>query len=157
MNLNLLLLSFCQGMFMTNGIAFIAMNGLVGLALAPVGWMATLPVTSYVVGGALSAPLVARIQARWGRQRSFQIGLVVAAVAAAACAYAVQQQHFVLLMLSTLLAGFYQANAALYRFAGTELVEPAFKEKALSLVLAGGIVGAFLGPNLADLTVGLLR
>ena len=156
MNLNLLLLSFCQGMFMTNGIAFIAMNGLVGLALAPVGWMATLPVTSYVVGGALSAPLVARIQARWGRKRSFQIGLVVAAVSAAACAYAVQQQHFVLLMLSTLLAGFYQANAALYRFAGTELVEPAFKEKALSLVLAGGIVGAFLGPNLADLTVGLL-
>ena len=156
MNLNLLLLAFCQGMFMTNTIAFIAMNGLVGLALAPSGWMATLPVTSYVVGGALSAPLVARIQARWGRKRSFQLGLLMAAVSAAACAWAVQQQHFGLLMASTLLAGFYQANAALYRFAGTELVEPSFKEKALSLVLAGGIVGAFIGPNLADLTVGLL-
>lgn len=156
MNLNLLLLAFCQGMFMTNTIAFIAMNGLVGLALAPSGWMATLPVTSYVVGGALSAPLVARIQARWGRKRSFQLGLLMAAVSAAACAWAVQQQHFGLLMVSTLLAGFYQANAALYRFAGTELVEPSFKEKALSLVLAGGIVGAFIGPNLADLTVGLL-
>jgi MFS family permease len=155
MNLNLLLLAFCQGMFMTNTIAFIAMNGLVGLALAPSGWMATLPVTSYVVGGALSAPLVARIQARWGRKRSFQLGLLMAAVSAAACAWAVQQQHFGLLMASTLLAGFYQANAALYRFAGTELVEPSFKEKALSLVLAGGIVGAFIGPNLADLTVGL--
>jgi len=143
-------------MFMTNTIAFIAMNGLVGLALAPSGWMATLPVTSYVVGGALSAPLVARIQARWGRKRSFQLGLVMAAVSAAACAWAVQQQQFALLMVSTMLAGFYQANAALYRFAGTELVEPSFKEKALSLVLAGGIVGAFIGPNLADLTVGLL-
>jgi MFS family permease len=156
MNPNLLLLAFCQGMFMTSAIAFIAMNGLVGLALAPVGWMATLPVTSYVVGGALSAPLVARIQARWGRKRSFQIGLVVAAVAAAACAWAVQQQHFGMLMAATLLAGFYQANAALYRFAGMELVEPSFKEKALSLVLAGGIVGAFIGPSLADWTVGLL-
>jgi len=156
MNPNLLLLAFCQGMFMTSAIAFIAMNGLVGLALAPVGWMATLPVTSYVVGGALSAPLVARIQARWGRKRSFQIGLVVAALSAAACAWAVQQQHFGMLMAATLLAGFYQANAALYRFAGMELVEPSFKEKALSLVLAGGIVGAFIGPSLADWTVGLL-
>jgi MFS family permease len=156
MNPNLLLLAFCQGMFMTNTIAFIAMNGLVGLALAPSGWMATLPVTSYVVGGALSAPLVARIQARWGRKRSFQLGLVMAAVSAAACAHAVQQQHFGMLMAATLLAGFYQANAALYRFAGMELVEPSFKEKALSLVLAGGIVGAFIGPNLADQTVGLL-
>lgn len=156
MNRNLLLLSFCQGMFMTNTIAFIAMNGLVGLALAPVGWMATLPVTSYVIGGALSAPLVARIQARWGRKRSFQLGLVMAAVSAAACAYAVQSQHFGMLMAATTLAGFYQANAALYRFAGTELVQPSYKEKALSFVLAGGIVGAFIGPNLADFTVGLL-
>ena len=91
MNPNLLLLAFCQGMFMTNGIAFIAMNGLVGLALAPVGWMATLPVTSYVVGGAISAPLVARIQARWGRKRSFQIRLVVPPVSAAACAAPLQE------------------------------------------------------------------
>jgi fucose permease len=49
-------------------------------------------------------------------------------------------------------AGFYSANASLYRFAGTELAAPAFKEKALSLVLAGGIVGAFVGPNLASAT-----
>jgi MFS family permease len=156
MNRHLLLLAFCQGMFLTNTVAFIAMNGLVGLALAPVGWMATLPVTSYVIGGAISAPIVARIQARWGRRRSFQLGLLMAAVSAAACAAAVQAQHFGLLMAATTLAGFYQANAALYRFAGTELVEPSYKEKAISLVLAGGIVGAFLGPNLADATVGLL-
>ena len=62
MNRHLLLLAFCQGMFLTNTVTFIAVNGLVGFALAPVGWMATLPVTSYVIGGALSAPLVARIQ-----------------------------------------------------------------------------------------------
>jgi MFS family permease len=68
----------------------------------------------------------------------------------------VNQQSFGLLMMATLLAGFYQANAALYRFAGTELVEPSFKEKAISLVLAGGIIGAFIGPNLADATVGLM-
>ncbi|MFM8767673.1 MAG: MFS transporter, partial [Rubrivivax sp.] len=120
------------------------------------GVAATLPVTSYVIGGALSAPLVARLQSQWGRKRSFQLGLLVAALSAGACAYAVSQKSFVLLMLATLLAGFYQANAALYRFAGTEVVAPSYKEKALSWVLAGGIVGAFIGPALANASVDML-
>jgi MFS family permease len=66
------------------------------------------------------------------------------------------QKSFGLLMLATLLAGFYQANAALYRFAGTEVVEPSHKEKAISWVLAGGIVGAFIGPALANASVDML-
>jgi MFS family permease len=156
MNRHLLLLAFCQGMFLTNTVIFIAVNGLAGLALAPVGWMATLPVTSYVIGGALSAPLVARLQSQWGRKRSFQLGLVMAAVSAAVCAFAVSEKSFGLLMAGTLLAGFYQANAALYRFAGMEVVEPSYKEKAISWVLAGGIVGAVIGPNIADASVDLL-
>ncbi len=63
MNRNLVLLSICQGLFLTNNIVFVAINGLIGLSLAPLGWMATLPVMGYVVGGALSTPLVARTQA----------------------------------------------------------------------------------------------
>ena len=120
MNRHLLLLAFCQGMFLTNTVTFIAVNGLVGFALAPVGWMATLPVTSYVIGGALSAPLVARIQSQWGRKRSFQLGLLMAAVSAAACAWAVQAQSFGLLMAATTLAGFYQATGPCSPFAGPE-------------------------------------
>ena len=152
MNRHLLLLAVCQALFLTNNVTFIAINGLVGLALAPLGWMATLPVTGYVVGAALSAMPVSRLQARVGRQRSFQIGLLVAMVSAASCALAVATQNFWLLVASTLVAGFYSANGALYRFAGPELVAPAFKERALSLVLAGGVVGAFVGPNLASAT-----
>ena len=79
MNRNLWLLALCQGLFLTNNVTFIAINGLVGLQLAPLGWMATLPVTGYVVGGALSTALVARLQSRWGRRRTFQLGLLVAA------------------------------------------------------------------------------
>ena len=78
MNKNLWLLALCQGLFLTNNVVFIAINGLVGLQLAPFGWMATLPVMGYVVGGALSTPLVARTQSTLGRQASFQIGLLVA-------------------------------------------------------------------------------
>lgn len=53
MNLHLLLLALCQGLFLTNNVTFIAINGLVGLSLAPNSWMATLPITGYVAGGAL--------------------------------------------------------------------------------------------------------
>ena len=55
---------------MTNNVTFIAINGLVGFSLAPLGWMATLPVMGYVVGGALSTSLVAASQMRWGRKAS---------------------------------------------------------------------------------------
>ena len=101
MNRHLLLLALCQGLFLTNNVTFIAINGLVGLSLAPVGWMATLPVTGYVVGGAVSTVPVSRLQARIGRKRCFQLGLVVAALSAMLCAYAVSTQSFALLVMAT--------------------------------------------------------
>lgn len=149
MNKNLWLLAGAQGLFLTNNVVFIAINGLVGLALAPLGWMATLPVMGYVVGGALSTPLVARTQSAFGRKASFQIGLLVALASALLCAWAAMDRNFWLLVAATVIAGYYSANGQLYRFAAAELSAPAFRDKAVSLVLAGGLVGAVLGPNLA--------
>jgi MFS family permease len=156
MNPRLLLLAVCQGLFFTNNVVFIAINGLVGLSLAPLGWMATLPVMGYVVGGALSTGLVARSQARWGRQVSFQIGLLVALASALLCAYAAWSRNFWLLVAATVIAGYYSANGQLYRFAAAELAVPNYREKAVSLVLAGGLIGAIAGPNLAVYTRNLL-
>jgi len=156
MNRPLLLLAICQGLFLTNNVVFIAINGLVGLSLAPLGWMATLPVMGYVVGGALSTGLVARSQARYGRQASFQIGLVIALLSALLCAWAAWHQNFWLLVVATVVAGYYSANGQLYRFAAAELAAPAYREKAVSLVLAGGLIGAIIGPNLAKYTRNLL-
>ncbi len=156
MNHRLALLAVCQGLFFTNNIVFIAINGLVGLALAPKGWMATLPVMGYVVGGALSTGLVARSQSRWGRQASFQIGLLVALGSALLCAYAAWSRNFWLLITATVIAGYYSANGQLYRFAAAELVVATYREKAVSLVLAGGLIGAIAGPNLAMYTRDLL-
>ena len=152
MNKNLWLLALCQGLFLTNNVVFIAINGLVGLQLAPFGWMATLPVMGYVVGGALSTPLVARTQTLWGRKVSFQIGLAVAVASAALCAWAAFSANFWLLCTATLVAGYYSANGGLYRFAAAELAAPDYREKAVSLVLAGGLLGAVAGPNLASAT-----
>jgi MFS family permease len=152
MNKNLWLLSFAQGLFLTNNVVFIAINGLVGLSLAPYGWMATLPVMAYVVGGALATPLVSRSQQRYGRKTSFLIGLAVALLSALLCFYAAWIKSFWLLVLATVVGGYYNANAQLYRFAAAELAGTSFKEKAVSLVLAGGLIGAVAGPNLAAWT-----
>ena len=156
MNRNLWLLTICQGLFMTNNVVFVAINGLVGLSLAPFGWMATLPLMAYVVGGAMSTVLVSRTQSRYGRQVSFQLGLLVAMLSALLCCYAAYSKNFWLLVAATVVAGYYNANAQLYRFAAAELAATGFKEKAISLVMAGGLLGAVLGPNLASQTRSLL-
>ena len=152
MNRNLWLMAAAQGLFLTNNVLFGAVNGLVGWSLAPYGWMATLPILGYVVGGALSTGPVASSQARWGRKVSFQIGLGVAFFSTLLATYAVLGKNFWLLVAATVVAGYYNANGQLYRFAAAELAQPAYRERAVSMVLAGGIIGGVFGPNLAQWT-----
>ena len=152
LNKNLVLLIVCQGLFLTNNVTFIAINGLVGLSLAPVSWMATLPVMGYVVGAAFSTSIVAKSQNHFGRKISFQLGLLVAVLSALLCAYAALSRNFWLLVTGTFIAGYYSANGQLYRFAAAELTVASQRDKAVSWVLAGGILGAVIGPNLASWT-----
>lgn len=131
MNRNLWLLSVLQGLFLTNNVTFIAINGLVGFALAPYGWMATLPVMGYVVGGALCTGPVAWTQKRYGRKGSFMLGLLVAAGSALLCAFAAYIGNFWLLCAATAIAGYYSANGQLYRFAlGASIQRVTGKETA---------------------------
>jgi MFS family permease len=157
MQRNLLLLALCQGLFLTNSITFIAINGLVGFSMAPFGWLATLPIMGYVVGSAATTGLVARTQARLGRQKAFQYAIFVAIGSSALCFFAAWAREFWLLVAATFVAGYYQANAQLYRFAAAEIAPPALKEKAVSWVLAGGLLGAVLGPNIASHTRNLFE
>ncbi|MFZ9758435.1 MAG: MFS transporter [Burkholderiaceae bacterium] len=152
MRRNLILLALCQGLFLTNNVLFLAVNGLVGLTMAPMGWLATLPIMAYVVGGAASTGLVAKTQKQLGRKRSFELGIWVAILSAALCVVAVWYRQFWLLVFATFVAGFYQANGQLYRFAAAELASPELRDKAVSWVLAGGLLGAVAGPNLASYT-----
>lgn len=152
LNKNLALLILCQGLFLTNNVTFIAINGLVGLSLSPASWMATIPVMGYVVGSAFSTTIVAKSQNHFGRKISFQIGLLVAVFSALICAYAAMSKNFWLLVLGTFIAGYYSANGQLYRFAAAELTVVSQRDKAVSWVLAGGMLGAIVGPNLASWT-----
>lgn len=149
MNRNLWLLAVLQGLFLTNNVTFMAINGLVGFSLAPYGWLATLPVMGYVVGGAICTGPVAWTQRRFGRKTSFMLGLWVALGSALLCAFATYIENFWLLCAATMIAGYYSANGQLYRFASVDFAAPHAREKAVSMVMAGGLLGAVLGPNLA--------
>lgn len=151
-NKNLVLLIVCQGIFLTNNVTFIAINGLVGLSLTNIAWIATLPIMGYVVGGALATSIVAKYQKKLGRKKSFQTGLIVAILSSLVCAYAAYSKNFWILVAGTVFAGYYSANGQLYRFAAAELTHASLREKAVSWVLAGGILGAVIGPNLANWT-----
>jgi hypothetical protein len=82
----MLLAQRLQALFLTNNVTFIAINGLVGLALAPVGWMATVPITGYVAGGALATAGGAAPGAAGGGSAPSSSGLLVAMGSSPACA-----------------------------------------------------------------------
>src|SRR5262247_4020009 len=91
---NVGLLAACQAMLLANNSTLIAINGLAGLALAPKAWMATLPVTSWVVGGALTTMQASMYMKRAGRRAGLLTGIGIGIVSALICAAAVWQGSF---------------------------------------------------------------
>src|SRR5712671_6335644 len=150
---NVGLLAACQAMLFTNNATLIAINGLVGFALAPYKGLATLPITCWVLGGALATMPASLHMKRVGRQRGLTSGTLWGIVGALICASAVWLQSFWLLCFGTLVWGVYNAYGQYYRFAAADAAAPEFKATAISLVLAGGLVGGILGPSLSRWTV----
>jgi len=153
---NVALLAACQAMLFTNNSTLIAINGLAGLALSPYKALATLPVACWVLGGAIGTMPASLHMKRVGRQRGLTAGTFWGIVGALVCSAAIWAQEFWLLCLGTLVWGVYNAYGQYYRFAAADVSEPEFRSTAISLVLAGGLVGGILGPNLSRITVGAL-
>jgi MFS family permease len=109
-------------------------------------------VTAYFVGSAVCALPASLIMKRYGRQVGFTIGAVCAIAGALICATAVYMRDFWLLCAGTLVLGGYFAAGQFYRFAAGESVPAHYKATAMSLVLAGGIVGGFIGPETSKFT-----
>jgi len=152
---NVGLLAACQAMLFTNNSTLIAINGLAGLALAPYVGLATLPVTCWILGGAIGTMPASLHMKRVGRQRGFTLGTTWGFAGALICGSAIWLQSFWLLCLGTLIWGVYNAYGQYYRFAAADAASGDFKPVAISLVLAGGLVGGILGPNLSRFTVDL--
>jgi len=153
---NVGLLAACQAMLMTNNSTLIAVNGLAGLALAPSASLATLPVTCWVIGGALATMQASQYMKTVGRKAGLIRGASIGIVGALICAAAVWQASFWLLCFGALVFGGYNAFGQYYRFVATEVAPPDFRATAVSLVLAGGLVGGILGPTSSRITVDLI-
>ena len=153
---NVGLLAACQAMLMTNNATLIAINGLAGLALAPHASLATLPVTCWVVGGALTTMQASLYMKRVGRRSGLIQGAAVGIVGALICAAAVWQASFWLLCFGALVYGTYNAFGQYYRFVAAEVAPPDWRATAVSLVLAGGLVGGVLGPTTSRFSVDLV-
>jgi MFS family permease len=153
---NVALLAACQAMLFTNNATLIAVNGLAGLALAPNMRLATLPVTCWILGGALATMPASLHMKRVGRKRGLTSGIFWGLAGALLCAAAMWQQSFWLLCLGTGVWGVYNAYGQYYRFAAADTASGDFKATAISLVLAGGLVGGILGPSTSRFTVDLL-
>jgi MFS family permease len=150
------LLAACQALLFTNNSTLIAINGLAGLALAPYTGLATLPVTCWVLGGAIGTMPASLYMKRVGRQRGLTMGTLWGIVGALICATAIGFQSFWLLCFGTLVFGVYNAHGQYYRFVAADVAPGNFKSTAISLVLAGGLVGGIIGPTTSRWTIGLL-
>jgi predicted MFS family arabinose efflux permease len=154
---NVALLSAAQALLLTNGVMLVAINGLLGMQLAADKRFATLPLTTYVVGGAIATLPAAFFMKRFGRRAGFMLGGSLGLLGALVSGLGVGLGSFWLLCLGTLFAGTYNAFGQQYRFAATDACPPTWKSKAISLTLAGGILGGVLGPETSKLTRTLLE
>ena len=153
------LLVLCQALLYVNNVTLIAVNGLAGLSLAPSPLWATLPITTYIIGSALTTVPASLAMGRWGRRAGFMFGAAMGCIGTAIAAAGVLTSSFVLLCAGTFVVGLYNAFAQYLRFAAADVADayaPSLKERAISWVLAGGIAGGIVGPQMSKLTRELL-
>ncbi len=144
---DIFLLACCQALLLVNNAGLISMNGLIGHALAENKAFSTFGATTYVLGSALATMPASLWMGRVGRRRGFMTGSLIGILGSFVAAFALWLGSFALFCFGTAIIGIYTAFALQYRFAAAEVAEPAHRAKAISLVLAGGIVGGFLGPE----------
>ena len=149
---NVLVLSGCQATLQTTGALMIAVTGLAGYALASDKSLATVPLTCYVIGSAITTVPASFLMNAIGRRGGFQVGTSIGIAGAAVCSLAMYYALFWLLCAGMAVMGMYTAFGKYYRFAAADVADPSFKAKAISLTLAGGIVGGIFGPEMAKRT-----
>lgn len=149
MNRNVWLLSSCQALLMTGNILLISVIGLVGKTLAPSSSLITLPVALQFLG-LMSATIPASlIMGKLGRKKGFSIGNLVGISGASIATYALSLQDFSMFCVGTFLLGIGIGFGTLYRFAAIEVCDESARHRAISISMAGGVLAAMLGPNLA--------
>jgi MFS family permease len=148
---NALVLAVAQALAGGNSVVIVGTAGIVGASLVGKEY-ATVPVSTYVLGMWMGTLPIGMIAKKYGRIAAFETGAVCGTLAGLLCCLAVLHASFALLCAGTLFGGFYAAVHQSYRFAAADTASDAFKAKAISWVMAGGLFAAFVGPQLVIFT-----
>jgi MFS family permease len=146
---NVLLLALCQALFMTCTSAIVTSIALTGHLLAENKALATLPVAlQFATHMAVTIPASLYMR-RFGRQVGFLTGTLIGAIGALTAAYAILEASFTLFCLGSAILGGFNSIAQFYRFAAADSSDEIYRSRAISLVLAGGVIASLTGPTLA--------
>lgn len=126
--------------------------GLAGSALAPNACWATLPISCAVIGSMLTATPISAFMQRHGRAAGFAMGALGGAVGGGLGAWALWTNSFLMFCIASLFTGIYMSAQGFYRFAAADTASDAFRPKAISWVMAGGLLSAVFGPQLVKAT-----
>lgn len=149
---NVALLAVCQALGMSSLALSMTITALVGSRLADEPSMATLPLALQFMATMLTTIPASLFMRRFGRRAGFSVGAVIGLAGGLVSAKAVAMESYGGLCAGAFLLGIFSAHVAYYRFAAADTASDSFRSRAISLVLAGGIVAAFLGPELAKWT-----
>ena len=152
MRLNVSILSICQASMFTANAVMIASAALVGMVLAPEPVYATVPISMVFLFGMGFALPASMIMKYIGRRLGFMIGLLFGISGALLSGYAIVSQSFLFFCMGIALIGIGNAFGNFYRFAAADVADESYRSRAISYVLAGSVVAAFIGPNMANFT-----
>jgi predicted MFS family arabinose efflux permease len=152
-----LVLATSQALFQTVSALVMTIGALAGARVAPTPQLATAPIAALFLGTVVGTIPATRFMARAGRKTGFVVGALLGVVGGLVGAWGIFSQSLLVLSLGTFLDGGYQAFAQFYRFAASEVADARFQPRAISLVIAGGVVAAVLGPGLASVGGPLLE
>lgn len=148
-------LTIAQSLAGANSGAVYASGAIIGHMLAPSPALATLPISVFVVGMAVATLPVGALTRRHGRKAAFMLGNLCGVIAGLVAAWALVIHSFALFCIAMLFGGAYAAVVLTFRFAAAECVAPEDRPRALSTVLAGGVVAGVVGPQLVTSTMNL--
>ncbi|UCH53309.1 MAG: MFS transporter [Pseudomonadota bacterium] len=152
MKRNVVLLAGCQALMMSANSLLLATSALVGSRLAVDATLATLPLAMQFLATMLTTFPASFLMARIGRRGGFMVGSLLGLAGAGLAAYAIVAHSFALFVGAAVLFGAHNGFGTFYRFAASDTATPDYRPTAISYVMAGGVVAAFVGPNLANWT-----
>ncbi len=152
MRRNVVLLAACQALLYTSSSLVVATAALVGVALAPSIELSTLPLGLMFLATMSATMPASLLMKRFGRRAGFLLGGAIGALGSALCAAGIQRGSFLTFCIGLALIGVFNGVGQYYRFTAAEVASEQYRSRAISLVMAGGLIAAFTGPNLARLT-----